>query len=84
MLLATLCMLPNPEVRMLPFIQNSLVILVLWSAVVFVLVAVDGARSGRIHPSLVRGAAIANAALYIAYFGSQTAGWRSFASRMFS
>jgi hypothetical protein len=82
MLLATLCMLPNPEVRMLPFIQNNLVILLLWSAVVFVLVAADGARSGRIHPSFVRGAAIANAALYIAYFGSQSAGWRNFASHV--
>jgi hypothetical protein len=82
MLLATLCMLPNPEVRMLPFIQSNLVILLRWSAVVFVLVAVDGARSGRIHTSFVRGAAIANAALYIAYFGSLTAGWRNLASRM--
>lgn len=82
MMMATLCMLPNPEVRLLPFLQSNLVYLLLWSAVVFVLVAVDGARSGRIHTSFVRGAAIANAALYIAYFGSQTAGWRNLASRM--
>ncbi len=82
MLLGTLCMLPNPEVRMLPFIQNNLVILLLWSVVVFALVAVDGARYGRIHTSFVRGAAIANVALYIAYFVSETAGWRDFASRM--
>jgi len=82
MLLATLCMLPNPEVRMLPFIQNNLVILLLWSVVVFAFVAVDAMRSGRIHPAFLRGAAIANAALYLAYFGSATAGWRYFASHL--
>jgi len=82
MLLATLCMLPNPEVRLLPFIQNNLVILFLWSIVVFTFVVADAVRSGRIHPAFLCGAAIANAALYLAYFGSVTAGWRSFANHL--
>ncbi len=41
LLLATLCMLPNPEVRMLPFIHNNLVFLLLWSAAVFSFVAIE-------------------------------------------
>jgi hypothetical protein len=82
MLLATLCMLPNAEVRMLPFIQNNLVILLLWSAVVFFLVGVDAVRRGRIHATFFRSAVLANVALYAAYFGSVTAAWRHFASRL--
>jgi hypothetical protein len=81
MLLATLCMLPNAEVRMLPFIQSNFGVLLLWSAVVF-LVGVDAVRRGRIHAAFLRGAVLVNVALYAAYFGSVTAAWRHFASRL--
>jgi hypothetical protein len=56
-------MLPNPEVRMLPFIHNNLVFLLLWTAAVFALVAIDAFRSGRVHVAFLRGAVIANAFL---------------------
>jgi uncharacterized membrane protein len=82
MLLATLCMLPNPEVRMLPFIHNNLMILLLWSVVVFGAVGLDAWRAGRLHPAFLRNAVVVNVALYIAYFGSMTSTWRYFASKL--
>jgi hypothetical protein len=82
LLLATLCMLPNPEVRMLPFIHSNLVFLLLWSAAVFTLVGIDALRSGRVHVAFLRGAVIANALLYFSYFGATTTAWRHFASQL--
>lgn len=82
LLLATLCMLPNPELRILPFIHSNLVILLLWSVTVFAFVLADAIRSGRPHGAFLRGAVIANIALYIAYFGSATEQWRQFASHL--
>jgi hypothetical protein len=82
MLLATLCMLPNPQLRMMPFIHNNLVYLAIWSAQIFLVVLIDSFRSHRLHPAFLRGAVVANLALYIAQFGSTTDAWRQFAARL--
>jgi hypothetical protein len=82
LLLATLCMLPNPEVRMLPFIHSNLVILFLWSAAVFSFVAIDAVRAANVHIPFLRGAVIANLLLYSAYLGSTTNAWKHFASQL--
>jgi hypothetical protein len=80
MLLATLCMLPNPELRMMPFIHNNLLYLTIWSAQIFLFVAIDAIRNHRIHPAFLRAAIAANLALYAVQFGSTTDTWRHFAS----
>jgi|SRR5450631_378494 len=82
MLLATLCMLPNPQLRMLPFINNNLVYLALWSAQIFLFVGLDALLNRRLHPAFLRGALVANLALYAAQFASNTTAWRQFASRV--
>jgi hypothetical protein len=82
LLLATLCMLPNPEVRMLPFIHSNLVFLLLWSTAVFSCVAIDAFRSGHVHFAFLRGALVANVLLYFSYFGATTTAWRHFASKL--
>jgi hypothetical protein len=82
MLLATLCMLPNPQLRVLPFINNNLVYLALWSAQIFLFVGLDALLNRRVHPAFLRGALVANVALYVAQFASNTTAWRQFASRV--
>lgn len=84
MLLATLCMLPNPQLRMMPFIQSNVEYLMIWSAQIFVVVAIDALRNRQVHRGFLRGAIVANLAMYAAQFGSQTAAWRQFASRIIS
>lgn len=81
MLLATLAMLPNPQLRILPFINSNLLYLILWSAQVFLLVGLDAMRHRRVHPAFLGGACFASFALFIAQFVSNTSGWRQFASR---
>ena len=67
---------------MLPFIHNNLLIRMLWSAVVFASVGIDALRFVRIHPAFLRGAIVANVALYIAHFSSTSIASKHFASRL--
>lgn len=82
LLLATFAMLPNPQLRMLPFISSNLLYLTLWSVQLFLLVGIDALRNRRVHPALLRGAMASVLALFVAQFASNTAAWRQFASRL--
>lgn len=82
MLLATLCMLPNPQLRIMPFLHSNLLYLTIFSAQIFLFVAIDAIRNRRIHPAFLRGAIAVTLALYAVQFGSTTDAWRHFASRI--
>ena len=82
MLLATLCVLPNAIVRLslLPAfsaLSSNLLILDAWTAIVAALVAVDAARTRRLHRAWA-GALLAAGALYAAQALSLTPAWVSF------
>jgi len=82
MLLATLCMLPNPIVRLFIWagFGSNIVILSVWALLVAVVVLLDWMRNRRLHPALGFGATISIAFLYLAYFGSLTSFWQHFAA----
>jgi len=82
MLLATICMLPNPQIRILSFLHSNLLYLAIFSAQIVLVVAVDAIRNRRVHPAFLRAAIAVNLALYAAQFGSTTDAWRHFASRI--
>ncbi|MBS1802152.1 MAG: hypothetical protein JST28_02235 [Acidobacteria bacterium] len=82
MLLGTLCMMPNPQVRLMPFFHSNLPYLIIWTVEVFLIVGIDAYRHRRIHPAFFRGAVIANVALYLAQFIATTEGWRRAVSRL--
>jgi hypothetical protein len=82
MLLATLCMLPNPQIRIMSFLNSNLTYLVIFSAQILLIVTIDAIRNHRIHPVFLRGAIAINLALYAAQFGSSTDVWDHFASRI--
>jgi hypothetical protein len=83
MLVATLCMLPNPMVRL--FIRagfgSNIMILNLWALLVTAVVLLDSMRNRRLHPAFGFGATITIVFLYIAYFGSLTPLWQRFAAK---
>jgi hypothetical protein len=81
MLLATICMLPNPLVRLfiLVGIRSNIVILSLWALLVMAVVLVDSVRNRKLHPAFGVGGLVAVVLLYVAYFGSVTLLWQSFA-----
>jgi hypothetical protein len=82
MLLATFCMLPNPQIRIMSFLHSNLLYLIIFTAQVFLFVGIDSIRNHRIHPAFLRGAIAINLALNAAQFGSTTEAWRRFASRI--
>ena len=84
MVLATLCMLPNPMVRLLVLVGmiNNNRMLMVWAAGVVVIVAIDALRSGRLHKAFAAGAPIIVGSLFAAYFISNTAFWQSLAARV--
>jgi hypothetical protein len=82
MLLATLIMLPNPQLRILTFINSNLLYLTIWTVQVFLIVGIDGFRNRRLHPSFLRGALVATCALYAAQFVSITSEWQQIATRL--
>lgn len=82
MLLATLIMLPNPQLRILTFINSNLLYLTIWSLQVFLIVGIDGFRNRRLHPAFLQGALGAIFALYAAQFVSITSKWQHIASRL--
>ena len=86
MLLATLCLLPNPIVRLFLRVgfQSNLAFLNIWAILVVVIVLIDSVRNRRLHPALGIGAATALSMMYLAQFASCTQAWQLFASRLVS
>lgn len=82
MLLATVCMLQNPMVRLLTLIgvEHNLVILNIWALVVIAIVLLDSVRNHRVHPAFKLGATLTICSLYLAYFASLTSVWQRFAA----
>lgn len=82
MLLATFCMLPNPIVRLFVWMGfgSNVMILSFWSLLVIAVVLLGSMRNRRLHPAFGFGATITIAFLYLAYFGSLTSMWQSFAA----
>lgn len=80
MLLATLCMLPNPEIRIALFLSTNLGLLLLWSAQVFLLVGLDALLNRRVHRTFLASALAANAVLYAVCYGADTTAWRHWVS----
>jgi hypothetical protein len=84
MLLATLCMLPNPIVRLalLVGINQNIQILAIWALLVVAVAATDTLRRRELHPVFgVAGVSVIGL-LYCAYFMSRTDLWQQFAARM--
>ncbi len=83
MLLATLCMLPNPMVRLsvLVGINTNIGILAIWALVVVAVAAADTLRSRALHPVFRIGAVAIIGLLYCAYFASRTGFWQQFSAR---
>jgi len=80
MLLATLCLLPNPIVRLsllssVEFLSRNIVLLSLWALVVAVVGGVDTYRRGGVHPAYGVVGIGAVVCLYGAYFVGRTEGW---------
>ena len=84
MILATLCMLPNPIVRLFVWagFGSNLVILCVWASLVAAIVLVDSTRNRRVHPAFGFGATITVAFLSLVYFGSLTPTWQQLAAKM--
>ena len=82
MLLATLCMLPNPLVRLfiLAGLGSNIVILSFWALLVTVVVLLDSMRNRGLHPAFGFAASTTVAFLYLGYFGSLTPIWQRFAA----
>lgn len=78
MLLATLCMLPNPTVRLLLMVgvQRNIVMLSVWALLVMAIVLVDSITNRRLHPAFGLGGTLTIALLYLAYFASLTSLWQ--------
>ena len=82
--LATLSLLPNAIVRLsfnvplFDFMQTNLSILNTWAAFFFVVLAVDAARTRRLHPVFALGGLATAAALYAVWFISRTNAWDQF------
>lgn len=82
-LLATLCMLPNPMVRLFIWAGSgsNIVILGLWAVLVTAVVLFDSVRYRRVHPAFGVGAALTIAFLFLAYFGSLGPLWQRLAAK---
>lgn len=82
--LATLSLLPNAVVRLslnvpaFDFLETNLSILNTWAAFTFVVMAVDAARTRRLHPVFALGGLATAAALYSVWFISRTTAWDQF------
>lgn len=82
--LATLSLLPNAIVRLsfnipfFDFLQTNLSILNAWAAFSFVVLAVDAARTRRLHPVFAFGGLVTAASLYAVWFISRTNAWDQF------
>lgn len=83
MILATLCMLPNPMVRLLVLlgVTDFPTMLTVWAVIVATIVTIDVLRRGEIHPAFAFGGSAIIGLLYCAYFVSVTPLWQTFAAR---
>jgi len=87
MLVATLCILPNVIVRIslalqIAFLSTNQAIMLVWSFLVLVVVAIDWVRGGRLHPALGYGASTAIVLLEIAHLVGRSAAWQAFGTRL--
>jgi hypothetical protein len=82
--LATLSVLPNAAVRLslnvpaFAFLQTNLDILNAWAVFSLAVIAIDAARTRRLHPVFALGGLLTTAALYAVWFISRTAMWDHF------
>lgn len=89
MILATLCLLPNPIVRLsllssAEFLSHNVVLVSLWAVVVAAVGAVDSYRRRAVHPAYgIVGIGVV-ACMYAAYFIGRSEGWMRFAGRLVS
>jgi len=83
MLLATLCMLPNPTVRLsvLVGINTNIEILAIWALMVAAVAGADTLRRRTLHPAFGFGVPIIVGLLYGAHFISRTGLWQRLAAR---
>ena len=83
MILATLCMLPNPIVRLLILlgVTENLTMLTVWAVFVAIIVAIDVVKRGEVHPAFAFGGSAIIGLLYSAYFVSITPLWQALATR---
>ncbi|HVV64779.1 MAG TPA: hypothetical protein VHC42_04875 [Rhizomicrobium sp.] len=83
-ILAMLSVLPNAVVRLslnvpaLAFLQTNLDILNAWAVFSLAVVAIDAARTRRLHPVFALGGLLTAVALYAVWFVSRTATWDHF------
>jgi hypothetical protein len=82
MLLATLCMMPNPEIRIAPFLTSNLGVVVFWGVQVVLVVLLDAVLNRRLHRAFAGCALAAIAVLYAVSYGANTAAWRQFAGHI--
>jgi hypothetical protein len=83
MLLATLCMLPNAIVRIIP-LQSFVIPLIIWSLSIALVVLIDWLVQRKLHPVLARWAAVEVATLWLAFVVGLSAAWQHFAQRAVS
>ncbi|HVZ92113.1 MAG TPA: hypothetical protein VG843_10715 [Rhizomicrobium sp.] len=82
--LATLSVLPNAVVRLsfnipaFSFVQTNLDILNMWAVLLLAAIAIDAARTRRLHPVFALGGSLTAFALYTVWFVSRTAMWDRF------
>jgi hypothetical protein len=84
MLLATLCMLPNPIVRLFVWtgFGTNIVILSFWASLAVAIVLFDSIQNRKMNPAFGFGSTTSIAFLYLAYFASRTPVWQQFAAKV--
>jgi hypothetical protein len=84
MILATLCILPNPIVRLsfnvsaLGFLRTNFDIISAWAALVVAVIAIDTVYLRRAHPAFVLGGLGSVAALYLTWIVTRGSIWNQF------
>jgi hypothetical protein len=89
MILATLCLLPNPIVRLsmlstAEFLSHNIVLVSLWALLVAAVGVVDSYRRRSVHPVYGVLGTGAVACMYVAYFIGRSESWMRFAARLVS
>jgi hypothetical protein len=89
MILATLCLLPNPIVRLsmlstAEFLSHNIVLVSLWAVVVAVVGVIDAYRRRAVHPVYGMVGTGAVVCMYAAYFIGRSESWMRFAGKLVS
>ena len=84
MLLATICMLPNPLVRSIRFLHvpGFFAPLAIWSFCILCVVLVDSRINGHLHVVFKKWAIVEMCFLWLAYFVGASEIWQDFASKV--